>query len=226
MGSDPLFDQCSIDLIRQKLLSWGSQHFRSLPWRRNIPLWKGLLVEVMLARTRAAQVVPSFEKLDKRFRTAVDLSRATESEFESIMQPLGLRWRVSLLLALAHEIGRRSGRMPRTARELRELPGVGPYVASAALSFHGGVRASIVDSNTVRIVSRLAGKPFDGETRRKKWMREALEALTPQHGFKEFNYAMLDLADAVCKPSVPQCQSCPLQALCVTGSSALRSSGI
>lgn len=203
--------------IQERLLSWGADNRREFPWRTRIPFWQGLLVEVLLQRTRAAQVSPVFDSLRRRFPVAQRLTTMITADADEIFNSLGLTWRAPHFVQLAHEIGRRHGRLKRDYLELQKLPGVGPYAAAAALSLHGGVRHEIVDSNTVRIVCRLLGKEFDAETRRKRWVREALDSITPELEFRAFNFALLDLGAEVCRPRNQMCNTCPLQDRCVTG---------
>lgn len=113
-----------------------------------MPIWRGLLVEVLLQRTRADQVVPVFLSMKARYPRAIDLLDMTLDDAEEMFGSMGLRWRAPLFVALAHEIGDRRGRLKRDDAELVSLPGVGPYPAAATLSLHGDVRRPIVDSNT------------------------------------------------------------------------------
>ena len=207
--------------IRRALTRWGDAHFQTYPWRRELPLWQGLVAEVLLQRTRAAQVVPVFDELMRRYPSARRFAKASAHDITKLVAPLGLHWRAALLHRLALRIGDLGGRLPRSQVELEELPGVGPYAAAAALSLHGGVRATIVDSNVVRVLARLTGRDYDGETRRQGWVRDLAETLTPEHDFHRFNYALLDLSMLVCKPSTPRCDRCPLGAMCVTGRSVI-----
>ena len=211
--------------FRSDLVVWWRQHGRTFPWRRRLPLWKALLTEVMLQRTRADQVVAAFRSLNRRYRKAVDLNRMTRNDANRLFARLGLAWRAPLFLELAHELGRRNGRIKRDTKELQGLPAVGLYTAAAAVSLHGGARAVIIDSNTVRIVCRLAGIESGSETRRKRWVKDALEKLTPDSGFREFNYGLLDLGAMVCRPRNPECGVCPVSEHCVTGRAAATAEG-
>ena len=183
------------------------------------------MTEVLLLRTRAAQVLPVYRELFRRFPTARAFGAAEEEELAEIIRPLGLRWRVPLLAALAHEIGKRNGRLPRTQKELEKLPAVGPYAAASALSLHGGRRAVIIDANVVRVLARLVGREFDGETRRKRWLRDLAEYATPARDVREFNYALLDLGATVCRPRAPRCTVCPFEDLCAHAKAAAATVG-
>ena len=69
-----------------------------------------------------------------------------------------------------------------------------------------------MDANVVRLICRLVGRDWDGETRRKKWLREMADRLTPHKKVEDFNYALLDFTMTVCTPSLPHCDRCPLGA--------------
>jgi A/G-specific adenine glycosylase len=99
---------------------------------------------------------------------------------------------------------------------LLSLPGVGPYAASAYLSFHCGKRAAIIDGNIVRLYGRVFGLSVHAETRRTKEFIALAESMTPPRAFRAYNYAVLDFTRAVCRPK-PNCEGCPLRDLCAYG---------
>lgn len=207
--------------VQHRLLEWGPRNFQRFPWRRRLPVWRALVTEILLQRTRAHQVVPVFNEFQRRYPTAESFASASESDIHELVDSLGLRWRAPLLSRLAKELGARRGRVPRDQKHLQKFPGVGPYVAAAALSLHGGTRAVIIDANVVRVLSRLVGREFDGESRRKRWIQELADELTPKDRFRDYNYALLDLAMTVCLPRRPRCCGCPLLSLCATGRGGL-----
>ena len=207
-----------IQKARTALIRWGASNAQNFPWRGPLSFWQGLVAEVLLQRTRAPQVAAIFDELRRRYPSATRFAAASETEITDLIAPLGLRWRARHLHGLAKCIGRLRGRLPRDQMELERLPGVGPYAAAAALSLHGDRRAVIIDSNVVRVLSRLVGRPYDGETRREKWLLELADELTPHHDFRCYNYALLDLAILICRPSRPNCEVCPIRSWCATGS--------
>ena len=171
----------------------------------------------MLQRTRADQVAPTFQRFREQYPSPAALARASAGELTDLMGPLGLRWRGRLLHQLAHEIARLDGELPLDQTALEALPGVGPYAAAATLSLHANRRAVLIDSNIVRVLCRLVGAEYDGETRRKRWLRELAEAMTPPRAHRDYNYAVLDLAAVVCRPRAPKCDECPILTWCTTG---------
>ncbi len=203
--------------LTRALIRWGRRHARAYPWRGGLPLWQALIVEVMLQRTRAEQVVPTFNRFRDRYPSPASLAVASEEELTGLVEPLGLRWRGRLLHRLAQEIASLEGALPLNRTALEDLPGVGPYAAAATLSLHANKRAVLVDSNIVRVLCRLVGTSYDGETRRKRWLRHMAEALTPPRAHRVYNYAVLDLAALVCMPRMPKCSECPILKWCATG---------
>ena len=201
--------------IQTALIDWGSRNRLDYPWRRRLPRWQAIVVEIMLQRTRADQVVPVFQEFKRRFRTADSFARASRGDLEQLMAPLGLKWRVGKLYDLAKQVGESGGRIPTDMDDLVDLPGVGPYVASAVISLHIGNRAVIVDSNVVRVLSRIAGANYNADTRRHKWLLDLADYLTPKYP-REYNYALLDLGIQVCLPRIPACERCPLAEMCRT----------
>lgn len=203
--------------INRALARWGRRNWRDYPWREKLPLWQALVAEVMLQRTRADQVAPTFHRFREQYPSPAALCRANVEELTRLIEPLGLRWRGRILYQLAHEIARLDGELPLDQKALEALPGVGPYAAAATLSLHANRRAVLIDSNTVRVLCRLIGAEYDGETRRKRWLHELAEVMTPPRAHRSYNYAVLDLAALVCRPRAPKCAECPIRAWCRTG---------
>jgi A/G-specific adenine glycosylase len=101
------------------------------------------------------------------------------------------------------------GRFPPTARELRRLPGVGPYTARALLAFAFEQDAAVVDTNVARVLARVAGRRLTpGE------VQAAADAALPAGQAWAWNQAMLDVGAARCRPMAPRCPSCPLAPGC------------
>ncbi len=206
-----------IAATRRRLRAWGRKNYRDFPWRKPDRMWHALVAEVFLQRTRARNVLPVYISFVTRFPTTDALQGISEEEVGRIMYPLGLRWRAPLLKKLLDHLITTGGYVPDTYEKLLELPGVGPYVAAAMVSFHHGKRSIIIDANVVRWLCRMVDRPMDGETRRDRWLIELAEAITPARKVGQFNYALLDFTMEICATK-PQCDRCPLGArLCAYG---------
>jgi adenine-specific DNA glycosylase len=64
--------------VTQAILRWGPAHYQAFPWRQNdVPAWQGLVAEVLLQRTRAAQAARAFERFRCSYATPEALAEAT-----------------------------------------------------------------------------------------------------------------------------------------------------
>ena len=158
-----------------------------------------------------------FREFRQRYPTVEVFALASKIELQDLFRPLGLAWRVPLLHQLARRLAALNGDLSEDPALLRSLPGVGPYASAATASLHGSTRAAIIDANIVRVICRIVGAAWNGETRRKQWLIKLAEQLTPQRAFRDYGYAMLDLSMTICKPRSPDCDQCPLINLCATG---------
>jgi DNA (cytosine-5)-methyltransferase 1 len=197
--------------IRTTLVNWHRSHRREFPWRGVRNPWHVLMAEMCLRRTRAGTVDRIYRDLVAVAPTPHEAVERRDEVLETLT-PLGLRWRSQNLIRVAEElIDRHDGDVPRTEAELRALTGVGDYVASAVRCFAFGEPIALVDANTTRIVSRVAGDDLGG-----RWnTRLELFRWAGRRGPDErFNYALLDFGALLCKPGTPVCSRCPITRHC------------
>jgi DNA (cytosine-5)-methyltransferase 1 len=198
----------------EPVLSWHALHARSYPWRRLRDPWLVLVSELALRRTRADQVATIHDEIC-RIAATPEAARRNARELRAAMESLGLHWRTENVLAVAQELCNRfDGNVPRDEANLRSLPGVGHYVASAVRCFAFGERAVLLDTNTERIVRRVTGRRRGGrwETRLDIYRLAGDEGPTPR-----LNLALLDFGALVCRSSRPACGTCPIRTYCVMG---------
>jgi A/G-specific adenine glycosylase len=198
----------------ERLIKHYVDNFRRLPWR-SAPgemapdPYRVWLSEVMLQQTTVAAVIPRFERFVARWPTIAGLAAAKDEEILSEWAGLGYYARARNLIACAREVSRR-GEFPRTATELRSLPGLGDYTACAIAAIAFGERTAVVDTNVARVISRLDAieLPSKGQ------LRKLMLAMTPAERPGDFAQAMMDLGAIVCRPKSPHCNQCPLMTDC------------
>ena len=211
--------------LARELLRWWKANARTFPWRSVRDPYLILIAEVLLHRTRASQVSRVYQDFVQTYPTIQSLALAESPELLAILGPLGLTWRVYLLKTMAEQIVKEhGGRIPQSVDELKSLPGLGDYIASAVASFAFGYHEPILDTNTVRIVSRLSNIPLTDGSRRSKKFRDAYQAMMSPKYPREFNLAMLDLGALVCLRVHPRCNICPIMSFCSYGLSRLSQS--
>jgi A/G-specific adenine glycosylase len=203
--------------VASLLLPWYDRHARSLPWRSppgQTPPdpYRVWLSEVMLQQTTTAAVAPYYRKFTARWPTVEALARAEEAEVMAAWAGLGYYSRARNLIASARRVAE-LGAFPDTEHGLRELPGVGAYIAGAVAAIAFDRRAAVVDANVERVVARLfaIGEPLP---RARTRIRARVEAITPEARPGDFAQAMMDLGATVCTPREPRCLLCPLASVC------------
>src|ERR671934_177443 len=153
----------------EALLAWYDRVRRPLPWRATRDPYALLVSEVMLQRTRAAGVVPSFEAFLARFPDPATLAAAPPREVLAVWSGLGYNRRALALRAAARIIAERGW-----PDDLTELPGVGPYTAAAVGSFAWDRHHAAIDTNASRVIER-----FDGVARPPSEVAARATALIP-----------------------------------------------
>lgn len=204
--------------VAPALLRWYDAHARVLPWRsppgqpaNPYAVW---LSEIMLQQTTVVTVGPYFQDFLTRWPTVEALAAASLDDVMKRWAGLGYYSRARNLhacaLAVAHD---HRGIFPDTEEGLRSLPGIGPYTAAAIVAIAFGKRATVIDGNVDRVVTRLfaieAPLPLS-----KPEIRAAAEALTPDLRAGDFAQAMMDLGATICTPKSPSCNRCPLETMC------------
>ena len=198
--------------FRRFLLCWFDLHKRDLPWRRDRDPYRVWLSEIMLQQTRVKAVTDYYEKFLRRFPTIETLASAPEAAVLAAWSGLGYYRRARMLHAAAKQIVREySGEFPKTAEDLRALPGIGRYTAAAIASIAFNQPVAVVDGNVERVLQRMHGRNLAGEA---LW-RAATEFLAPRRP-GDFNQAMMELGATVCLAQQPRCLLCPVSKLCAT----------
>lgn len=170
----------------------------------------------MLQQTQVKTVIPYYLKFLDRFPDIKSLARADMQAVLKIWEGLGYYARARNLHRGAKIVLERyGGEVPAARQEFRELPGVGPYIASAVLSIAHGLPYAVVDGNVKRVLARLflINLPVNKASSLETFEQIATELLnTRRPGI--FNQAMMELGAVVCRSSNPLCNTCPLMRSC------------
>lgn len=211
------------------LLVWYLRHARDLPWRREPDPYRTWVSEIMLQQTRVNAVLEHFRAFTERFPTVVALALAPEEDVLSRWSGLGYYRRARMLHRAAQFLlQEHEGTLPRTAAELRKLPGIGSYTAAAIASIAFGERVAVVDGNVERVLLRIAGRPEQPDRATLDFVQRFAQALieapaqeaeatgvgAPPAG--DHNQAMMELGATVCLPRNPRCLECPVYDWCQT----------
>lgn len=168
----------------------------------------------MLQQTTVKAVIPFYERFLSRFPNPKKLAAASLDDVLRIWAGLGYYARARNLHACAQRVASdHRGKFPGTEAELLALPGIGSYTAAAIASIAFGRKATPIDGNIERVVTRL----FAIETAlpaAKPEIRARAESLTPDRHAGDFAQAMMDLGATICTPKNPACVFCPWNGSC------------
>jgi A/G-specific adenine glycosylase len=198
------------------LLKWFEFNKRTFSWRTlKLTPFQLLVAEMMLQKTNAKQVEKMFENFILKHPDAKSMIEIEEESLAEELQPLGLfNRRARDMKKTAQVIMDENNEIPKTRKDLMRLPGVGDYIANAILCFSFNKRVPIIDANVGRVIKRLYSFPVKGAPSRDKSLAEKMSKIIPKQNFKEFNYAILDLAALLCLSRNPHCSDCPLNSIC------------
>ena len=211
----------------EQLLNWYRDNQADLPWRRDPVPYHVWLSEIMLQQTQVEMVIPYYRRFLQAFPTIDSLAATALDDVLKLWEGLGYYSRARNLHRAARLIvDEHGGVMPTSAEDLLKLPGIGRYTAGAIASIAFGRAAPVLDGNVIRVFARLLNLEEDisqTATRNKLWQIAA--DWLPAKDAGDYNQALMELGQKVCRPKKPLCHACPLQAHCrawSTGTQAQR----
>jgi A/G-specific adenine glycosylase len=161
-------------------------------------------------------VIPYFERWMDKFPNLETLAEAEMGDVLRLWEGMGYYRRAHKMHQAAQTlVEQHAGCFPRQLKELRKLPGVGPYTAAAIAAFAFNVPVIALDGNLRRVLSRLFD--YDRDPRSPEgeaYLVERALVLMPAGSSSTFNQALMDLGAMVCLPRNPDCGTCPLVCFC------------
>ncbi len=199
------------------LVKWYSHNKRELPWRDIQDPYKIWLSEIMLQQTRIQQVYGYYEKFIQKWKTIQELAEANEEEVFKAWEGLGYYSRARNLHQTAKTIIQNyQGNFPKTYQELQKLPGIGSYTSRAIASFAFGQSVVSLDGNGFRVITRILDIDLPiNVSKNQNTIQILADKLLENVNSKDFNYALMDLGNLICKPQNPLCNQCPVQNVCL-----------
>ena len=204
--------------LPKKILGWYDNNKRSLPWRvgKNSPkkLYYRLLSEFMLQQTQVKTVIPYFKKFTKKFKTLKSLSRCSEQKILKLWEGLGYYRRARNLLATSKVlVSEYNSKLPKTIKEIKNLPGIGNYTANALLGLVHNQPAIAVDGNVKRVFSRIINQQ-ESKINFDQFIEINKRKLFNSKRNSDFVEALMEFGALVCKPKDPKCGICNLNQNC------------
>ncbi len=148
-----------------------------------------------------------------RWPTPAALAAAEQSEVEAVLRPTGFfRNKAKNAIASAKLlVERHGGEVPASMEALLELPGVARKTANVVLGTAFGIPSGVtVDTHAFRVTARWG---WQAEKTPEK-VEPILMKTVPQAEWPAFGHRVVLFGRYRCTARAPQCEGCPLRALC------------
>ena len=207
-------------IITNKILHWYDNNKRSLPWRRSYSQKKReyytLVSEFMLQQTQVSTVIPYFKNFIKDIPDLNSLAKINEKKLLKYWEGLGYYSRVRNLKKTAKiVVSKYKKKLPNTLEELKTLPGIGDYTASAILSIAFNKPFIPLDGNVERIIKRILNLKSEKEISKENIIKKK-KFLGISNRSSDYAQALMELGALVCKPKKPLCTKCPIIKNCIS----------
>ena len=206
-------------IIANKILNWYDINKRVLPWRKKVSYKKKhyftLVSEFMLQQTQVATVIPYFNRFIKYIPDLESLAKFENHKLIKLWEGLGYYSRVRNLKKTAQLVVKKfDKKLPRNFLELKSLPGIGDYTASAISAIAFNKRIIPLDGNIERVLKRYLYLKKESEI-----MKENLSKKKKIFGYSnrasDYAQALMELGALICKPKNPHCDQCPISNKCI-----------
>ena len=209
-------DQSIVGSIRSLITDWFVTNGRVFPWRNSsATVYERIVTEVLLQRTRAASVASIYHSFFDHFPNWISIHLSSSESIQDSLKPIGIwRRRSASLKLLSSEMVERNGVYPDKREDIDNLPGVGQYVGNAIELFAHNRAMPLLDANMARVMERVIRPRELSDIRHDPWLQEICTELVQSNNSVDINWAILDIGGLLCRPSKPECGSCPLSSLC------------
>ncbi len=206
-------------IITNKILNWYDINKRSLPWRKKVSQKKReyytLISEFMLQQTQVATVIPYFNRFIKNIPNIEKLSKFDNRKLIKLWEGLGYYSRVRNLKKTAKIVVKDfNKRLPQNFSDLKSLPGIGDYTASAILAIAFNEPIIPLDGNIERVLKRYLYLKKQTQIKKENLQEQKKIFGTSTKRSSDYAQALMELGALICKPINPNCKKCPLSKKC------------
>jgi len=205
-------------IITNKILNWYDIHKRTLPWRKKTSLKKKqyytLVSEFMLQQTQVVTVIPYFNRFIKNIPDLETLANFENRKLIKLWEGLGYYSRVRNLKKAAKIVIKDfNKKLPENFLDLKSLPGIGDYTASAILAIAFNKPFIPLDGNVERVLKRYLYLKKENQIQKNNLI-ESKKILGTSIRSSDYAQALMELGAIICKPKKPLCQKCPISKNC------------
>ena len=205
-------------IITNKILNWYDINKRSLPWRKKTSSKKKqyytLVSEFMLQQTQVATVIPYFNRFIKNIPDLETLASFENRKLIKLWEGLGYYSRVRNLKKAAQVVIKDfNNKLPNNFLDLKSLPGIGDYTASAILAIAFNKPFIPLDGNVERVLKRYLYLKKENQIQKDNLIKSK-KVLGTSSRSSDYAQALMELGALICKPNNPFCEKCPISKNC------------
>ena len=205
--------------ITNKILKWYDLNKRSLPWRKKVSQEKKeyytLISEFMLQQTQVATVIPYFQRFIKSIPNIEKLSKFNDEKLIKLWEGLGYYSRVRNLKKTAQIVVKDfNKRLPQSFTDLKSLPGIGDYTASAISAIAFNKPLIPLDGNIERVLKRFLYLKKQNQIKKENLQKYKKVFGISVNRSSDYAQALMELGALICKPVNPLCKKCPILRKC------------
>ena len=205
-------------IITNKILNWYDINKRSLPWRKKTSSKKRqyytLVSEFMLQQTQVVTVIPYFNRFIKNIPDLETLASFENRKLIKFWEGLGYYSRVRNLKKAAQVIVKDfNKKLPDNFLDLKSLPGIGDYTASAILAIAFDKPFIPLDGNIERVLKRYLYLKKENQIQKDNLIKSK-KVLGTSSRSSEYAQALMELGALICRPNNPLCEKCPISKNC------------
>lgn len=180
-----------------------------LRYRNPYELVVATMLSAQCTDARVNQITP---RLFERFPTVESLAKASPGEvYEYIRSCTYPNSKARRLVQMAQTVMKEfGGEIPRTAEDLRKLPGIGRKSAHVIASTLYGEPVLGVDTHVFRVGKRLGLH----NARTPEQAEREMAPLIPESVRPRFHHWLILHGRYVCRARRPRCEACPLTSVC------------
>ena len=205
-------------IITNKILNWYDINKRSLPWRKKTSSKKKqyytLVSEFMLQQTQVVTVIPYFNRFIKNIPDLETLASFENRKLIKFWEGLGYYSRVRNLKKAAQVIIKDfNKKLPDNFLDLKSLPGIGDYTASAISAIAFNKPFIPLDGNVERVLKRYLYLKKENQIQKDNLIKSK-KVLGTSSRSSEYAQALMELGALICRPNNPLCEKCPISKNC------------
>jgi len=168
----------------------------------------------MLQQTQVATVIPYFNRFIKNIPNLEVLAKYDDQKLIKLWEGLGYYSRVKNLKKTAQIIIKDFNKnLPDNILDLKSLPGIGDYTASAIMAIAFNKPIIPLDGNIERVLKRYLYLKNEAQIRKDNLIKQKKIFGTSLRS-NDYAQALMELGALICKPINPYCERCPISGKC------------